>query len=78
MTELYEQCTQDVLAHGSRQEELARHVEDLVEVRREREARERAESDLTERIWSTMLSFSVSVLEGKESAPQLISPERNL
>ena len=61
MTELYEQCTQDVLAHGSRQEELARHVEVLVvEVRREREAREWAESDLTKQIGSTMLSFGVS------------------
>ncbi|KIM79980.1 hypothetical protein PILCRDRAFT_9870 [Piloderma croceum F 1598] len=30
MTDLYEQCSQDILAHCSRQEELARHVEDLV------------------------------------------------
>jgi archaellum component FlaC len=46
-TDLYEQRSQDILAHRSRQE-LARHVEDLVaEVRKEREARERAGSELT-------------------------------
>ena len=73
MTELYEQCSQDILAHRSRQEELARHVEDLVaEVRREREARERAESDLTkaDREHDAELRREHRVLEAKESALQ--------
>jgi hypothetical protein len=47
MTDLYKQCSQDILAHHSCQEELAQHVEDLVaEVRRECETHKRAESDL--------------------------------
>lgn len=73
MTELYEQCSQDILAHRSRQEELARHVEDLVaEVRREREARERAESDLTkaDRDHDAELRRERRTLEAKESALQ--------
>jgi DNA repair exonuclease SbcCD ATPase subunit len=47
VTNLYEASNQDILAHRARQEELARHVEDLVEeVNNERDARERAESQL--------------------------------
>ena|SRR5882762_2789818 len=71
MTELYEQCSHDILAHRSRQEELARHVEDLVaEVRREREARERAESDLTkaDKEHDAELRRERRALEAKESA----------
>ncbi|KAI0295796.1 hypothetical protein BC826DRAFT_1104178 [Russula brevipes] len=46
-TRLYEACSQDILAHRARQEELARHVEDLVgDVRKERDARERAENQI--------------------------------
>ena len=46
-TKLYEACSQDILAHRARQEELARHIEDLVrEIEKERDARERAESQL--------------------------------
>jgi chromosome segregation ATPase len=46
-TELYETYSNEIHAHRSRQEELARHVEDLVdEAQRERQARERAESEL--------------------------------
>ncbi|KAH9003339.1 hypothetical protein EDB86DRAFT_2826505 [Lactarius hatsudake] len=46
-TQLYEESNQDIRAHRARQEELARHVEDLVgEVQMEREARERAEAEL--------------------------------
>jgi chromosome segregation ATPase len=73
MTDLYEQCTQDILAHRSRQEELARHVEDLVaEVRKEREARERAESDLTnaDREHDAESRKARRALEAKESALQ--------
>jgi len=73
MTDLYEQCTQDILAHRSRQEELARHVEDFVaEVRREREARERAESELTnaDRDHDAELRKGRRALEAKESALQ--------
>ncbi|KAH9061156.1 hypothetical protein EDB87DRAFT_1612256 [Lactarius vividus] len=47
VTQLYEESNQDIRAHRARQEELARHVEDLVgEVQMEREARERAEAEL--------------------------------
>ncbi|KAI0260781.1 hypothetical protein BC834DRAFT_831290 [Gloeopeniophorella convolvens] len=47
MTSLYEACSQDILAHRAREEELARHVEDLVEeVQKERDARERVENQL--------------------------------
>ena len=46
-TELYEACSNEIHAHRSRQEELARHIEDLVgEAQRERQTREHAESDL--------------------------------
>ena len=46
-TELYEACSNEIHAHRSRQEELARHIEDLVgEAQRERQIREHAESDL--------------------------------
>ncbi|KAG6896548.1 hypothetical protein C0992_007544 [Termitomyces sp. T32_za158] len=46
-TEMYEACNAEIHAHRSRQEELARHIEDLVEeTRRERSARERLEADL--------------------------------
>ena len=38
LNELYEQAREDVRAHRERQEELAQHIEDLVEeMRRERE-----------------------------------------
>ncbi|KIM79979.1 hypothetical protein PILCRDRAFT_9869, partial [Piloderma croceum F 1598] len=73
MTDLYEQCSQDILAHHSRQEELARHVENLVaEVRREREARERTESDLAnaDREHDAELRKGRRALEAKESALQ--------
>ncbi|KZV62762.1 hypothetical protein PENSPDRAFT_758485 [Peniophora sp. CONT] len=73
VTELYEQCTQDIVAHRERQEELARHVEDLVsEVRREREARERAEADFdkAEREFDADLRRERRTLEAKESALQ--------
>lgn len=47
LTEEYETCTQDILAHRERQEQLASHVEELVsQLESERELRERAENDL--------------------------------
>jgi chromosome segregation ATPase len=73
MTDLYDQCSQDILAHRSRQEELARHVEDLVaEVRKEREARERAELDLNraDKEHDSELRRERRSLEAKESALQ--------
>lgn len=73
MTELYEQCSQDILAHRSRQEELARHVEDLVdEVQRERDARERGESELTkaDKEYDAKLRREQRAMETKESALQ--------
>ncbi|ETW85083.1 hypothetical protein HETIRDRAFT_470129 [Heterobasidion irregulare TC 32-1] len=73
MTHLYETCNQDISAHRARQEELAHHVEDLVEeVRKEREARERAEGDLakSERDHDAELRREHRTLEAKESALQ--------
>ena len=73
MSELFEQRSQDILAHRSRQEELARHVEDLVdEVQRERAARERLESDLnkTSKDHDAELRREKRALEAKESTLQ--------
>lgn len=73
MTHLYETCNQDISEHRARQEELAHHVEDLVEeVRKEREARERAEGDLakSERDHDAELRRERRTLEAKESALQ--------
>ncbi|KAJ3891908.1 hypothetical protein GG344DRAFT_46365 [Lentinula edodes] len=73
MTEMYETCRQDIHAHRSRQEELATHVETLVdELEREREARERAESDLdaAEKEHDAKLRAERRALEAKESALQ--------
>ncbi|PFH53520.1 hypothetical protein AMATHDRAFT_1175 [Amanita thiersii Skay4041] len=47
-TDAYETCTQEIYEHRARQEELARHVEELVKtLEAEREARERVESELS-------------------------------
>ncbi|KIM80001.1 hypothetical protein PILCRDRAFT_9890 [Piloderma croceum F 1598] len=73
MTDLCKQCSQDILAHCSGQEELTRHVKDLVsEVRRERETHERAEFDLTnaDREHDAKLHKGHQALEAKESALQ--------
>ncbi|GAW01733.1 Anucleate primary sterigmata protein B [Lentinula edodes] len=73
MTEMYETCRQDIHAHRSRQEELATHVETLVdELEREREARERAESDLdaADKEHDAKLRAERRALEAKESALQ--------
>lgn len=70
---MYETCNAEIHAHRSRQEELARHVEDLVEeVQREREGRERAEADLeaADKEHDTELRNQRRILEGKESALQ--------
>jgi len=73
MTEAYETCSQEIHAHRSRQEELARHVEDLVdEVQKERAARERAEADLdaADREHDEAMRRDKRTLEAKESALQ--------
>ncbi|KAG5634459.1 hypothetical protein H0H81_001876 [Sphagnurus paluster] len=73
MTERYEACNAEIHAHRSRQEELARHVEDLVEeVQRERQARERAETDLdaADKEHDEEIRRERRALEGKESALQ--------
>ncbi|KDR79017.1 hypothetical protein GALMADRAFT_64374 [Galerina marginata CBS 339.88] len=71
MTEMYETCSHEIHAHRSRQEELAQHVEDLVEeVQRERTARERAEADMdaAENEHDAALRREKRVFEAKESA----------
>ncbi|KAF9528211.1 hypothetical protein CPB83DRAFT_814130 [Crepidotus variabilis] len=73
MNEMYEAVSQDIHDHRSRQEELAQHVEQLVdEVQRERNARERLESELdtSEKDHETALRREKRALEGKESALQ--------
>ncbi|KAG6908460.1 hypothetical protein DXG01_004543 [Tephrocybe rancida] len=72
-SELYEACNAEIHAHRSRQEELARHVEDLVEeVQRERSARERLEADLeaADKEHDAEIRCERRTLEGKESALQ--------
>ncbi|KAF8066862.1 hypothetical protein FPV67DRAFT_1417467 [Lyophyllum atratum] len=71
--ELYEACSAEIHAHRTRQEELARHVDDLVEeLQRERQARERAESDLdaADKDHDAEIRRERRALEGKESALQ--------
>ncbi|KAG6375738.1 hypothetical protein JVT61DRAFT_2584 [Boletus reticuloceps] len=71
--DLYDQTCQDVLAHRSRQEELARHAEDLVaEVKHEREERERLEQELfkIENEYDSQLRHERRNFEIKESALQ--------
>ncbi|KAH0825713.1 hypothetical protein J3R83DRAFT_9991 [Lanmaoa asiatica] len=73
LQDLYDQTCQDILAHRSRQEELARHVEDLVaEVKHEREERERLEQELlkVEKEYDSELRHERRNLEIKESALQ--------
>ncbi|KAF7974233.1 hypothetical protein HWV62_13114 [Athelia sp. TMB] len=73
MTEMYEQCSEEIHAHRSRQEELARHVEDLVaELNREREARERLQSDFNaaSKDHDSELRRERRALEAKEAALQ--------
>ncbi|KIJ63400.1 hypothetical protein HYDPIDRAFT_92649 [Hydnomerulius pinastri MD-312] len=73
LQDLYDQTCQDIHAHRSRQEELARHVEDLVvEVKNEREERERIEQDFfkAEKEFDSELRHERRNLEFKESALQ--------
>ncbi|KAJ3509684.1 hypothetical protein NLJ89_g5089 [Agrocybe chaxingu] len=72
-TDMYEACRQEIDAHVNRQEELARHVEDLVEeAQRERAARERTEADLdaAENEHDAAIRRERRNLEAKESALQ--------
>ncbi len=73
VTRLYEECSQDIHAHRARQEELAQHVEDLVgEVRKERDARERAESQLdkSHRDFDSEMRRSRRTYEAQEASAQ--------
>jgi hypothetical protein len=77
-TKLYEACSQDILAHRARQEELARHVEDLVrEVQRERDARERAEGQLekSNRDFDSEMRRSRRAYEAQEASAQTTQSE---
>lgn len=70
---MYEACSEEIHAHRARQEELARHVEDLVEeVQRERQGRERAEADLdtADKEHEDHIRRERRALEAKESALQ--------
>jgi chromosome segregation ATPase len=76
MTTMYEACSQEIHAHRCRQEELAGHVEDLVEeIQHERKARVRAESNLEvlKKGHEAELRRERRALEEKESALQSVS-----
>ena len=77
-TRLYEQSNQDIHAHRARQEELARHVEDLVGgVQMEREARERAEAELdkSNRDFESEMRRSRRTFEAHEASAQSAQTE---
>jgi chromosome segregation ATPase len=77
-TNLYEASKQDILVHRARQEELARHVEDLVaEVQKERDARERAESQMEKanRDFDSEMRRSRRAYEAHESSAQTTQTE---
>ena len=77
-TKLYEAYSQDILAHRARQEELARHVEDLVrEVQKERDARERAEGQLekSNRDFDSEMRRSRRACEAQEASAQTTQTE---
>ena len=77
-TKLYEDCNQDILAHRARQEELARHVEDLVgEVQMEREAREHADAELDKahRDFESDMRRSRRTFEAQEASAQTAQAE---
>jgi chromosome segregation ATPase len=78
MTTMYETCSREIHAHRCRQEELAGHVEDLVEeVQRERKARERTESDLEvlKKDHEAELRRERRALEAEESALESVSSD---
>ncbi|KAH7883401.1 hypothetical protein F5I97DRAFT_1930960 [Phlebopus sp. FC_14] len=73
LQDLYDQTCQDIQAHRSRQEELARHVEDLVtELKHEREDRQQMEQDFlkAEKEFDSELRHERRNLGIKESALQ--------
>jgi chromosome segregation ATPase len=77
-TNLYEASNQDILVHRARQEELARHVEDLVaEVQKERDARERAESQMEKanRDFDSEMRRSRRAYEAHEASAQTAQTE---
>lgn len=70
LQDLYDQTCTDIHAHRSRQEELARHVEDLVaELKAERAERERIEQDClnAEKDFDSELRRERRTLENKEA-----------
>lgn len=78
MTNLYEACAQDILSHRARQEELARHVEDLIrEVKKEHDARERAEGQLEKanRDFDSEMRRSRRAHDAQESSVQTTQTE---
>ena len=73
VTKLYEECSQEIHAHRARQEELAQHIEDLVgEVQKERDARERAESQIekSNRDFDSEMRRSRRAYEAQETSAQ--------
>ncbi|KAI9464786.1 hypothetical protein F5148DRAFT_1209689 [Russula earlei] len=78
VTKLYETCSQDIVAHRARQEELARHVEGLVrELQNERDAREGVESQLEKanRDFDSEMRRSRRVCEAHEASAQTAQTE---
>lgn len=73
MTEMYERANEETTAHRQRQEELARHIEKVVqELQKEREARQRLETefDSADQEHEAELRRERRALEAKESALQ--------
>ena len=73
ISELYEQAREDVNLHRARQEELAQHIEDLVEeMHHERDARQKAELDVESQAnaHDAALRAERRALESKESSLQ--------
>jgi chromosome segregation ATPase len=78
VTRLYEECSRDIHAHRARQEELAQHIEDLVgELRKEGDARERAESQLekSNRDFDSEMRRSRRAYEAQETSVQTAQTE---
>ena len=72
-TDEYESCVREVQIHRKRQEELAKHVEELVKsLNSERSARERADADLdmADKEHDAAVRAHKRVLDAKESALQ--------
>jgi len=78
VTQLYEECSQEIHAHRARQEELAQHVEDLVvEVQKERDGRELVESQFekSNRDFDSEMRRSRRAYEAQEASVQSAQTE---